>query len=235
MAYRPQARLKPWAKVTGQVLWSGKPGSDTPVLLSAERFPGSTPVTVAQYEHVTADTDGRFVFEKALPGMIQVSCPLKTAPEAPWPLDIVLTGRRTLVKAESGSNTLLVGGRGRTVKGLLRGMDLWEGVTFSIALQDPPEGTPDNETRRQVFENFRNSPEGAPFFRDGLKPSADGSFEIPGMLPGTYRIFATIPGGDGTLVNAGTLIRIDQESPNEPPAPVDIGELVLTTAPVFKP
>ncbi|MDB6133737.1 MAG: hypothetical protein JWM59_1980 [Verrucomicrobiales bacterium] len=75
----------------------------------------------------------------------------------------------------------------------------------------------------------------APFFRDGLKPSADGSFEIPGILPDTYRIFATIPGGDGAPVNAGSLIRTDQESPVEPPAPVNIGELPLTTPAAFKP
>jgi hypothetical protein len=72
----------------------------------------------------------------------------------------------------------------------------------------------------KAWGEFQKSPEGALYFRSGLKVNADGTFEVGGVMPGDYQIFFKREGEDKYLASGKFTMKpetVQQE-------PMDIGE-----------
>ncbi len=54
-----------------------------------------------------------------------------------------------------------------------------------------------------------------------VTPQADGTFELPGLTPGTYRVQAAM---DGIWLSRSTRLTVDKETAKRPPPELDIGE-----------
>jgi hypothetical protein len=185
----PLLKLQPWGRIEGKVLWGTQPGANQSVSLSIHRDTYGYPGIIAQYEKTKANADGSFVFEKVLPGLTQLSCPISTGSGNSGMTEVNLTGQVTHLTVQPGVNQALIGGTGRTVRGKLTGRDSWDGVTFHFHPNAPHIGFPGDDDMWKAWGEFQKSPSGPLFFRSGLKVNADGSFEIPGVLPGHYQIF----------------------------------------------
>lgn len=185
----PLLKLQPWGRIEGKVLWGTQPGADQRVSLSIHRDTYGYPGVIAQYEKTKANADGSFVFEKVLPGLTQLSCPIPTGSSKSGISEVNLTGQLTHLTVQPGVNPALIGGAGRTVRGKLTGRDSWDGVTFHFHPDAPHIGFPGDDDMWKAWSEFQKSPSGPLFFRSGLKVNADGTFEIPGVLPGHYQIF----------------------------------------------
>ena len=186
-------KLQPWGRIEGKVQWGDKAGAGEKVSLTIHRDTYGYPGIIAQYEKTTAAADGSFVFEKVLPGHVQLSCPIAAAGNT----EINLTGRIAHVDVRAGTNEAVIGGAGRTVKGKLTGRDSWEGVSFHFHPTAPHVGLSGDDEMWKAWSEFQKSPSGPLFFRNGLKVQADGTFEIPGALPGDYQIFFISPPPNG--------------------------------------
>ncbi len=217
----PRVQLQPWARVAGKVQWGDKAGAGQKVSLTIHRDAYGYPGIIAQYEKTTAAADGSFVFEKVLPGHVQLSCPITAAAgNAAGFTEINLTGRIAHTELKSGDNTVVIGGGGTAIKGRLTGRDDWKGVTFHFHPTAPHIGLPGDDEVWKAWGEFQKSPEGALYFRSGMKVNADGTFEIGGVMPGDYQIFFKREGEDKYLANGKFSMKpetVQQE-------PMDIGE-----------
>jgi beta-lactamase regulating signal transducer with metallopeptidase domain/biopolymer transport protein ExbD len=216
-----QIKLQPWARVSGKVQWADKPGAGQKVSLTIHRDSYGYPGIIAQYEKTTAAADGSFVFEKVLPGHVQLSCPIAAgAGNAAGITEINLTGRIAHTELKSGANTVVIGGGGTAIKGRLTGRDNWDGVMFHFHPTAPHIGFPGDDEMWKAWGEFQKSPEGALYFRSGLKVNADGTFEVGGVMPGDYQIFFKREGEDKYLASGKFTMKpetVQQE-------PMDIGE-----------
>jgi len=216
-----QVKLQPWARVAGKVQWGDKPGAGQKVSLTIHRDSYGYPGIIAQYEKTTAAADGSFVFEKVLPGHVQLSCPISAgAGNTAGITEINLTGRITHMEVKPGDNTVVIGGGGTAIKGRLTGRDSWEGVTFHFHPTAPHIGLPGDDEIWKAWGEFQKSPEGALYFRSGLKVNAGGTFEVGGVMPGDYQIFFKREGEDKYLASGKFAMKpetVQQE-------PMDIGE-----------
>jgi hypothetical protein len=221
---RPAVLLKRWGQIDGRILWKDAPGVDEPVDLIIFRDEYGYPGMIASYADSRTDAQGRFNFEKVLPGRVQISRPISIGTTG-----VVLPGLVTHLDVRAGETTeVLLGGQGRTVRGRLIGRDSWDDVTFHFHPTAPHIGFPGDDDSWKGFAWFRRSPIGPLFFRDKLNPNADGSFEIPHMLPGSYQLFVSAPGVQNY---AGTAqFNIEAEIPGEPPPPLDLPEIVVRAA-----
>ena len=118
---------------------------------------------------------------------------------------------------------VMMGGKGRTVKGKLSGRNSWDGVVFHFHPTAPHIGFEGDDIGCKEWNDFKNSPKGLVFFRDGLKVNADGTIEISGVLPGSYQIFFCKEGEKSPL--ASSQFRVGEEKGPEPPEPMDLGEI----------
>ena len=65
--------------MAGQVLWQNKPGADEEVSLIVHRHDHGYPGKIASYGSVRTDQAGKFTFDRMLPGLVQISRPIKTS------------------------------------------------------------------------------------------------------------------------------------------------------------
>jgi hypothetical protein len=204
------------------VLWKDKPGTDEPVGLSIHRHEYGYPGTIAQYAETKTGADGHFVFTRVLPGRAQISrWIVSTDPGASRAKSSIFPGLFTHVNVQSGDATpVLIGGQGRKVTGRLIGREKWDGVTFHLHPVAPHVGFAGDDEEWKAFGRFGGTPIGRLFFRGKLKPNADGTFEIPHMLPGRYQFFVDAPG-----IIASRLIEIEPETAGESPDGLDLGEI----------
>ena len=170
------------------------------------------------------DKDGRFAIEKTLPGMTQLNAHLRVAdPSSPLlpPVNVdCLMYQHVIVKA--GDPTVVVlGGLGRQVTGKLVGLDSWNDVTLRFGPRAPHVGWPGDDERQKEYGQLANSAFGPILFRDKLPVKADGSFEIEGILPGDYQLFASAPGF--TSYAAYLQVEVNPETPGQKPANLDLG------------
>jgi hypothetical protein len=222
---QPEIKLEPWGRIEGQVLWKDEPGADLEVDLLIFRSQYGYPGMIECYADTRTDKDGRFVFEKVLPGSVQLSSHIKL----PGGGSAVLPGLSVHVRVQPGGATnALLGGQGRTVRGRLTGRDSWDGVSMHFHPTAPHIGFPGDDEMWQAFGMFRHSPIGPIFFRDGLKPNADGSFAIAHVLPGSYQLFVTAPGVDNYA--GSTSFDVDNERAGRRPPPLDLGEIKVRPA-----
>lgn len=198
-----EIRLKPWGRVTGSVRaqdgkWAGRsvswrpPGHLTSWLTLEYDTKGFT---------TTSDEAGTFTFERVPPGDGRVAVD-GGAGAAP------ILSRS--VHVEPGETVdVQVGGIGRPVTGKLIAppsveVRSWTNqVTFAQLHVDwkaynMPENLTENAMERWRLE-FEDSEAGRAWFRDQysyeFKIRADGSFTVPEVLPGKYRLFINVSQG----------------------------------------
>ncbi|MBC7851884.1 MAG: hypothetical protein IAF94_00465, partial [Pirellulaceae bacterium] len=226
----PEVTLQPWGKITGQVLWGTKPGADEEVSLIAHRHEHGYPGMVASYARTKTDKQGRFTFDRALPGLTQISRPIIPA-GSPDTSAAILNGMFQHVKVAAGDSTKMVlGGQGRKVTGKFVGLDSWEGATYHFHPEAPHIGFGGDDVSWKAFSQLKESPAGPLLFRDKQPINKDGTFTIENMLPGNYQIFVRAPGFKN--IAASSRIVVEPEVPDQKPADLDAGEVAKLAKPV---
>ena len=220
----PDVALEPWGKIHGRVQWGNLVGAGEKVDLTMNRgdaygYPG----ILTQNDSTTANGNGEFVFERVLPGLAQLSIPFKIKDEKGAEFTSYQQGMTIHAQIKAPTTEVMLGGQGRSVRGRLTGRDTWEGVTFHFHPSAPHFGRPGDEIMWKAWNEFKQSPKGPVFFRDGLKVDANGTFEIPGVLPGSYQIFFS-KAGEKSHVATGQF-RVGEEQGEEQPEPMDTGEI----------
>jgi hypothetical protein len=245
--FRQQAEitLRPWGRIEGRVRWQDRAGAGEPIGLSIHRGPPGYPSVVGGTAETHSDSEGKFVFEKLLPGAYQISrlielpkddaaladrsqervASIAAEPE-PTPTMFGMSGNQIVQVAAGPEPTpVLIGGQGRTVTGRLTGRDSWENVTFTFAPDPPPKywNRYQEGPAQMAYRLWRDSPIGPIFFREGLKPDADGSFALADVLPGHYRLIISAP---GERDSAGSFpVNVEAERLGEAPAALDLVEI----------
>jgi hypothetical protein len=218
----PEVSLQPWGRVEGKVQWGSIVGSNRTVSLSIHRDSYGYPGVIVQYEKTTSAGDGTFNFERVLPGLAQLSCPIPATPgNKSGVSEINLSPLITHLTVQPGVNRALLGGQGRTVRGRLTGRANWADVTFHFHPTAPHIGFPGDDEMWKGWSALQQSPAGSLFFRNGLRVNADGTFEILGVLPGDYQIFFTRAGEKAHI--AGGKFVVAPETSGAKPEPENIG------------
>jgi hypothetical protein len=218
---KPELAIQPWGRIEGKVQWGNIVDSNRTVTLSIHRDTYGYPGVIAQSGKTTTAGDGTFIFERVLPGAAQISCPIAATPGNQSGIgEVSLFPLITHLTVQPGTNRALLGGQGRTIRGRLVGRAEWADVTFHFHPTAPHIGLPDDDEMGKGWGALLKSPAGPLFFRKGLKVNPDGTFEIPGVLPGEYQIFFTRAGERA----AGGKFLVPPETPGVKRDPQDIGE-----------
>ena len=218
----PDVTLQPWGRIEGRVLWQETPGANEEISLTIHRDEYGYPGVVAQYEKTKSDAAGRFVFDRILPGRVQLARPFTfPEPTKTGTISVMLPGLVTHLTVKPGQPTgAIIGGKGRSVTGRLTGRDTWEQVKIHFHPRAP---RPAHKAAWTAWHQFQNSAIGPIFFRKDEKPNADGTFAIAHVLPGDYQLFV-----DG---NAGyRQFTVASEQPDEAAAPLELGEIAVKPA-----
>ena len=220
----PEITLQDWGSIRGQILWKDKPGADLDVSLIVHRDDYGYPGMVASYEDTKSDSEGRFAFDRVLPGHVQISLPIKV--EGGNISSVTLDCMFQHVTVAAGEPTaILLGGVGRRVTGKLVGLDSWEEVTFHFHPQAPHIGFPGDDESWKAFNALRHSPQGPLLFRHKQPIGRDGTFTIENMLPGRYQLFVSAPGFKNYAASIHFIV--DPETPGEKPADKDLGVITV--------
>ena len=219
----PEVKLQPWGSVEGKIYWGDVVGSNRAVSLNIYRDNYGYPGVIGQNEKTISAGDGTFAFERVLPGGAQISCSIPATPGNesevsgfnPAPLI-------THVTVQTGANSVLLGGQGRTVRGRLTGRATWTDVTFHFHPTAPHVGLPGDEKMWKAWGTLQKSPVGSLFFRNDLNVNVDGTFEIQRVLPGNYQIFFHFAGEKGNIASGKFVV--SPEMPGVKPEPQNIGE-----------
>lgn len=226
----PAVTLQKWGRIAGQVLWQDKPGAEEGVTMSVHRDEYGYPGMVASYGTVITGKDGKFTFDRVLPGMVQISRPLKPADPNSNISGVILNGMHVHAKVVEGVDTpVQIGGHGRTVTGRFLGLKSWEGATFHVHPEAPHFGFGGDNAAWSAFARLKSSPIGQAFFRDKQTVKEDGTFSLERMLPGRYQLFLSVPGIKGYA--ASTQILIDAEAPGQKPEAISVGDIVVVKKP----
>ena len=220
----PVVVLESWRSIKGHVQWGEQEGAGEVIDLSVDHgdaygYPG----ILSQSGTVTADAQGNFVFERVLPGQVQLSIPFKIRGEKGEEFTAYQEGMMMHADVRESPTEVMMGGKGRTVKGKLTGRDSWDGVVFHFHPTAPHIGFEGDNLMWKAWKDFKDSPKGPVFFRDGLKVMDDGSFEITGVLPGSYQIFFSRE-GEKSQVASGQF-RLGEENGKGQTTPMDVGEI----------
>jgi hypothetical protein len=228
----PEVKLQGWGRIEGRVLWKDKPGVDEPIRLSIHRDDYGYPGMIASYARANTDAEGRFAFDRVLPGHAQLSRPIVLpATEKSGISEANLDGLYRHFEVRAGEPTAVVlGGQGRKVTGRLTGRDSWDGVTFHFHPEAPHFGFAGDDAMWRAFGLFRASPIGPIYFRDKQKVNADGTFTIDAMLPGRYQWFVSAPGAREYV--ASRVVTVEPETPGEMPLPLDLGQIAVSPPPL---
>lgn len=220
----PEVKLQGWGRIEGRVLWKDKPGAGVPLNFSVHRDDYGYPGMVASYARAQSDADGRFVIDKLLPGLTQISRPFPVSKDDPNAGTMYLEGQIQHVQVKANEPTAVVfGGLGRKVIGKLTGRESWEGVTFHFHPSAPHVGFPGDDDAWNAFGEFQKSAIGPLYFRDKQPVNADGTFTIENMLPGTYQIFFSSPYAGQHL--AYTRFTVEPEIAGQAPQPQNLGQI----------
>lgn len=221
----PDMRLQDWGRIEGRVLWKDKPGADEPVSLTVHRDDYGYPGMVGQHSRTKTDREGRFAFERVLPGHVQLSRPIKaTEGNAGGISEVIMDGMFTHLQVKPGEPTqAVIGGQGRQLTGKLTGRDSWEGVTLHMHPNAPHIGFPGDDEQWKAFSALQSGPLGPLLFRDKITPAADGTFTIDNVLPGLYQVFVSAPGVENY---AGyKQVRVEAEIAGVKPKLQELGEV----------
>jgi hypothetical protein len=219
----PEVTLDRWGRVEGRVLWKDRPSANDEVTLSSHRDEYGYPGMIASSATAQTDKQGRFTFERALPGKTQISRPMKSA-TANGVTQVILDTQFIHAVVKAGEPThVVIGGQGRTVRGKLTGRESWKGVTIRIHPTAPHIGFPGDDEMWKAFGELQKSPIGPLIFRDKVPVNADGTFELADILPGSYQLFVSAPGVSNYAAYMD--VSVKPEVLGEKPAVLDLGEI----------
>lgn len=227
----PELTLQPWGSLSGQVLWQDRTGADEEVNLTIHRDEYGYPGMIASYAATRTGQEGKFTFDRVLPGLVQISRPIKSAePNNAGITSVVLNCMYQHVKVAAGDPThVVLGGQGRQVVGKFVGLDTWEGATYHFHPEAPHIGFGGDDTIWKAFGQLRESSIGPLLFREQQPIRKDGTFTIEKMLPGRYQLFVSAPGFENYV--ARTLIQVEPEVPDQKPATLDLGDIATVKKP----
>jgi hypothetical protein len=196
----------------------------------------------------TSDTAGNFFLERVPPGDCRVA-----VDDGPETIPIFSPS----IRVEPGQTAQVqVGGVGRPVFGRLvapPGVEIrsWPSQVTSSELHvewadyHVPQGLTGSAVERWKLE-FEDTETGSTWFRDqysyNFKVVEDGSFSIPEVLPGKYRLFVNVAQGylgsgldsdprtpsDPGIASTGIEVTVPDAGPSG--SPLDLGEVVLVPA-----
>ena len=196
-----------------------------------------------QYD-VKTDAQGRFVFERVIPGPASVSRSIQISPHQ------FGFGAWVSVNVDPGKTAQVnVGGTGRPVVGRAvkpPGQEIaidWSNGQFLFRLQPPPINEPPNMTREQRaawYKTWATTAEGKAYLAwqenpriHGFAVARDGSFRIDDVAAGTYNLSLQLY--DGQRRRAIATIKRTVVVPAIPGGrsdePLDLGELELKASP----
>ena len=185
-------------------------------------------------DDVFTDLEGNFEFAHVLPGIAHVSRFVLDDGKLPDGKRFSFPGLDTYVTALPGANAYAkIGGKGRTVTGRLVGRKDWNGVTVSFTPALPAEAESDaTGSVKKLGDLWADSSIGPIFFRNDFQPAADGSFELPRVLPGRYELTVSTPEmPDGGAAQAE--VTIESEDTGENRARIDLGDINVAAPPKF--
>ena len=220
LAKQGHLKLQPWGRVEGQALISRRPAANQEITLQPTRPERGNVMYVFNYGYSTAtDADGRFAFDRVIPGRGSVSRVVVT--EFAGGSSRHMGCWQEPVDVQPGvTATATIGGKGRAVIG-------------TVVLDGTPE-TPVNWRQNQPAEITRTrdelgeGPRGWDRFAANLEP--DGRFRIDDVPPGRYTL--TVPVNvppDPRFCGAGTEIGRATTELTVPEAssdtPIDLGTI----------
>jgi RNA polymerase sigma factor (sigma-70 family) len=243
-----EIRLQPWGRIEGSVRTSDARWADRKVHWD---HPGSLTRWMTLYYNsggfsARSDTSGNFTIEHVPPGDGHVAIH-----DGPGTVSILSPS----VHVNPGQTVQVqIGGIGRPVTGRLvapPGVEIrsWTNqVTFAqlhVEWDDyhVPKDLTGNTAERWKLE-FEDTEAGRAWFRDQysyeFKVEADGSFSIPEVLPGKYRLFVNVGQGylgsgpdsttgnpsDPQIASTGMQVTVP-EAPGASGLPLDLGDIVL--------
>lgn len=240
----PEVTLQPWGRVAGQVLWQDQPGADEEISLTVHRDEYGYPGMIASYATIRTGRDGKFNFDRVLPGRVQISRPINLVdpnkPNEPAGQNaagissVILNGMFRHVQVTPGAATpVLLGGQGRQVTGKFIGLDSWEGATYHLHPEAPHFGRGGDDASWTAFSRLKASSIGPRLFRDRQPVKPDGTFTIDKVLPGRYQLFLSAPGFRSYV--ASTRFDVAPETPGEAPAPLALKEIATSKQPAEAP
>jgi beta-lactamase regulating signal transducer with metallopeptidase domain len=207
--------LQPWGRIEGEVRWKDKPGANEIVEMVVMRDAADYPVIESAMIKLPCDEQGRFVVEGVTPGQVQIFHVSRSGDETPYfhaHVHPVVKGGET--------TRVVVGGRGRTVSGSLKGLTDYSGLTVRIAPNTPRPGDQD---LMAAWSAFAQTEVGKLYFREPAAVKADGTFRLDSVLPGYYQVF--IQNADNTIYHIERL-SVPAESPDAA-EPLDMGEIAI--------
>jgi len=251
----PTVVLKPWGRVEGTLLIGRKRGAKQSIVLQImQPFEPKAP-SISIWYSATTDEEGRFAFDRVIPGEAQVAHSIPTEPSTWGPAQVVY------VEVKPGETSRVsLGGKGRPIVGRLvlrkdfSGTIRWEYASARLAtrLDLPKPKLPDDwyemdaDTRRQWLEAWRKTDEGKAYeaavdkairaqrlYTFAVKP--DGSFRAEDVQAGTYqlsiRVYEAAEGGIGRWARLIGSVSREVVVPEMPGGrsdePLDLGNLQL--------
>lgn len=243
LAESSDVKLDAWGRLEGTVRIGSKPGAGEALRLSVDQGGrGDEPQVYFDYR-TTADSEGRFAFERVRPGKVHLAREVKlsdrmTGYSHSMPIEV---GPGATVRAE-------LGGTGRPVIGRIvapggEKIDLTFGNnTLRAALPQPdvPKGL-GNEEKARWYEAWLKTPEGKAYTAGSrrnfsVKVEVDGSFRVEDVPEGDYEVNIAINeppvgnacgiGGD-LLASARQKLSIPAMEGGRSDEPLDVGTIEL--------
>ncbi|MGH7136825.1 MAG: TlpA family protein disulfide reductase, partial [Pirellulales bacterium] len=205
--------VRPWAKVRGRLVQSGKPIDNADVGLEPIRDRGGDAARGRIGLDAKTGIDGSFVFNRVPPVPCRVQADLHWAVKGP------LTSSESVPIAPSPGEeiTVSLGGGGAEVTGRLvldppvAGFDYHFALNYLVALRPPVTPPPlvankGFDWRKGWSDAWTNTLEGGSYLQTldhyFVKPEPDGRFRISGVGPGEYDLALHLYGStEGCLVH----------------------------------
>ena len=206
--------LQPWAVVQGVVKTGTKPAANQAMALGYVDREGYDPKKPRLFAYHNANTDenGRFRFERVMPGEVSVSKAIKISDR--------MTGssHAKVVTAEPGQTVEVnIGGGGRAVVGRIdipsdvkKGSWMIGDASLRTIVKPPKMDVPTADLQKMTmeermawFEKWKQSPEGKAFEEEqrkyqeqskyyGVRVESDGSFRVDDVPAGAYTLNITL-------------------------------------------
>jgi hypothetical protein len=234
--------LRPWGRVEGTLHVNAKLGANERVALSPHRRdPVGEIMVLFQYD-VQTDAQGRFVFERVVPGRADVSRMIELSTHqfefGPWERVNIDPGRTTRVKV--GGNVWPVIGRAVKPSGLKTPID-WTDGQFLFRLR-PPSTEPPNMTREERaawYKTWATTAAGKAHLAWQENPrihcfrvARDGSFRIDNVTPGTYDLTLQFFGESWrAIASAKRTVLVPPIPGGRSDEPLDLGTIELKAIP----
>jgi peroxiredoxin/uncharacterized GH25 family protein len=238
---------QPWGRVEGTLRVGGKPGAGEQLHLNAASEETAREGMISFSSYATADSNGRFAFDRVPPGLAYVSRGVKISDRS------TSFTHATPVEVASGRTARAeVGGTGRPVVGRVVVPDGAPGdINLTLGFQQvrprlkqptPPEGL-GQEQKVEWYKRWTESDEGRAFRREQSRSylariAPDGSFRAEDVPAGAYvvsiQVHAPVPGdqcGFGELIGTATQEFTVPEMPGgRSDEPWEIGSIELKMA-----